>query len=89
MTSLIIEARVTPHEVFYLSILGDDIFRTLERIESNQPYYTTLVHEQTICCASSYWIDDGLMLPGVKYCLQIGFKKTLIVIGLITSQGWT
>ena len=28
---------------FYLSILGDDISRTLERIESNQPYYTTLV----------------------------------------------
>ena len=30
---------------FYLSILGDDIFRTLERIESNQPYYTTLTYE--------------------------------------------
>ena len=27
----------------YLSILGDDIFRTLERIESNKPYYTTLM----------------------------------------------
>ena len=27
---------------FYLSILGDDIFHTLERMESNQPYYTTL-----------------------------------------------
>ena len=27
----------------YPSILGDDIFRTLGRIESNQPYYTTLV----------------------------------------------
>ena len=26
----------------YLSILGDDIFRTLERIESNITYYTTL-----------------------------------------------
>ena len=28
---------------FYLSILEDDIFRTLESIESNTPYYTTLV----------------------------------------------
>ena len=27
----------------FLSILGADIFRTMERIESNQPYYTTLV----------------------------------------------
>ena len=27
----------------YLSILEDDILRTLERIDSNQPYYTTLV----------------------------------------------
>ena len=27
----------------FLSILGDGIFRTLERIESNQPYYVTLV----------------------------------------------
>ena len=27
---------------FYLSILEDDMFRTLECIESNQPYYTTL-----------------------------------------------
>ena len=28
---------------FNLSILGNNIFRTLERIESNQPYYTTLL----------------------------------------------
>ena len=28
---------------FSLSIVGDDIFRTLELIDSNQPYYTTLV----------------------------------------------
>ena len=27
----------------YLSFREDDIFRTLERIESNQPYYTTLI----------------------------------------------
>ena len=27
---------------FYLSILGDNIFRTLKRIESKQPFYTTL-----------------------------------------------
>ena len=40
MTSLIIEAR---RNIRFLSILGDDIFRTLERIESKQPYYTTLV----------------------------------------------
>ena len=23
---------------------GDDIFRTIERIESKQPYYTTLIY---------------------------------------------
>ena len=28
---------------FYLSILEDDIFRTLERNESNQPYYITFI----------------------------------------------
>ena len=28
---------------FYLSILGHAIYRTMERIESNQPFYTTLV----------------------------------------------
>ena len=38
---IIIEVRVTKL-CFYLSILEDDIFRTLERIECNQPYYTTL-----------------------------------------------
>ena len=27
---------------FYLFILGDEIFRTLERIRSNKPYYKTL-----------------------------------------------
>ena len=27
---------------FYLSILIDDIFRTLERMESNQLHFTTL-----------------------------------------------
>ena len=32
MTSLILGARVTS---FFLSILGDDILRTLERVESN------------------------------------------------------
>ena len=41
MTSLIIEAREASYEV-YLSILGDNIFRILERIESKQPFYTTL-----------------------------------------------
>ena len=41
MTSLIIEAREATYEV-YLSILGDNIFRILERIESKQPFYTTL-----------------------------------------------
>ena len=29
--------------LLYLYILGDHIFRTVERIESNQPYYTTLI----------------------------------------------
>ena len=48
MTSLIIEARVTSYEVLKLSILGDDIFRTLEWIESNQPYYTTLIYKNNI-----------------------------------------
>ena len=43
MTSLIIEARVKSYKVFVYLCLGDDIFRTLERIESNQPYQTTLV----------------------------------------------
>ena len=35
-------------ESFYLIILGDDIFRTLERIESNQPYFTTLLASHLI-----------------------------------------
>ena len=39
MTSLIIEARVTSYEVLDLYILGDDIFRTLELIDSNKPWY--------------------------------------------------
>ena len=43
MTSLIKETRV----IFFLYILEDDIFRVLGRIESNQPYYTTLVLEFT------------------------------------------
>ena len=28
--------------MFFISILRDDIFRTLERIQSNQPFYTSL-----------------------------------------------
>ncbi len=28
---------------FISTILGDDIFRTLQRIENNQPFYTTLI----------------------------------------------
>ena len=40
MTSLIKETSVVLG--FHLSILGDDIFRSLERIERYQPYYTTL-----------------------------------------------
>ena len=43
MTSPIIEIRVTLYDVFIESILGDDIFRTLERMNSNKPFYTTLV----------------------------------------------
>ena len=43
MTSLIVKARVTSYELFYISILGDNIFLTLEHIKSNQPYYTTMV----------------------------------------------
>ena len=42
MTSLIIEAREKRHINFSLSIIGDNIFRALERSESYQPYYTTL-----------------------------------------------
>jgi len=41
---------------FYLSVLGDNIFCTFERIENNQPYYTTLIlgminyyYSTTIC----------------------------------------
>ena len=37
---------MTSYEVFYLYMIGDDIFRTLERIESTQPYYTTLIKHQ-------------------------------------------
>ena len=40
MTSLILEAKVTSYEVV---ILGDDIFRKLECIESYQLFYKTLV----------------------------------------------
>ena len=65
MTSLIIEARrVTLYEV---SILGDDIFSTLERIESKQPYYKALfkrvlrmeihVHQLTSLQIHPAWMD--------------------------------
>ena len=43
MTSLIIEARLTSYEVFYLFIFEDAIFRTLAGIESNQHHYITLI----------------------------------------------
>ena len=43
MTSLINDNRGESDVIWglYLSIQGDDIFLTLERIEINQPYYTT------------------------------------------------
>ena len=42
MTSLIKEARVTSYE--FLTIMEENIFRTLEPIESIQPYYTTFAY---------------------------------------------
>ena len=33
----------------YLTILGDDIFRTFEHIESNKPYYATLIGSLLLC----------------------------------------
>ena len=47
MTSLIIEARVASYADIYLC-KGDDIFRTLERIESKKPYYTTLIENKLL-----------------------------------------
>ena len=46
----------------YISILGDDIFRTFEHIESNLPYYTTLIHiiSTTLGCK-----DIGLRISAV------------------------
>ena len=41
---------------FYLSILEDDIFRTLERFESNQPYNTTLaIFDKLLLLSKSYY----------------------------------
>ena len=48
---------------FYLYILGDDIFRTLQRTESNQPYYTTLVY------AKENWIQGGGTRVSVHFAM--------------------
>ena len=44
ITSLNIEARVTSYTDFNYLCWGDDILRILERNESKQPYYTTLIN---------------------------------------------
>ncbi len=43
---------------FYLSILGDEIFRTFERIESNPAYYTTLVYTPDCSTGNNPDIND-------------------------------
>ena len=48
MTSLIKQVRVISYEVIFLSIVENEIFRTLERVESNLPYCTTLVGPKKI-----------------------------------------
>ncbi len=51
----------------FLSILEDDIFRTLERIECNQPYYTTLPcvdHIEHIVLCMRYLLDHTVHIPG-------------------------
>ena len=52
--SLIIEVRVTSYTdfIYLCQRQGDDIYRTLERIERNQPYYTILL--QIILLMGSY-----------------------------------
>ena len=48
----------------YLSILGDDIFCTFERIESNQPYYTiyNLGTGSTMCLTLTFSFTDQITL---------------------------
>ena len=50
---------MTSYEVFYLYMIGDDIFRTLERIESTQPYYTTLIKHQLKLRLPSLLLQPG------------------------------
>ena len=38
------------------TILGDDIFRTLERYEINQPYYTTLTNSNVLAKSGEYHV---------------------------------
>ena len=50
----------------YISIFGDDIFRTLEHIESNLPYYTTLIHSlKNIISTTLGCKDIGLRISAV------------------------
>ena len=67
---IIIEVRVTKL-CFYLSILEDDIFRTLERIESSPAYFTTLTQgdRENICIiflVTCFVIFNNLTLYTVK-----------------------
>ena len=48
MRSLTIEARVTSYADFIYLCQKDDISRTLEHIESKQPYYTTLAKPDVV-----------------------------------------
>ena len=71
MALLIIESDVILG--FYLSILGDDIFRTLEHIESNQSYHTTLIFMNTIIVVFQRKLIKSLEIQNVV-CQLCTFK---------------
>ena len=54
MMSLIKEVRVKSYTDSIFLSQGDDISRTLERIHSKQPYYTTL-DTTLLICLSNPW----------------------------------
>ena len=55
----------------YISILGDDIFFTLEHIESNLPYYTTWIHSlKNIISTTLGCKDIGLRISTVWQILN-------------------
>ena len=89
MTSLITEAIVMSCEAFiYLSYIGGDIFRTLERIDSNltmEPWYKFIV----------YWYNNNFQMyvkVVIDYinimkatclcldCLQVFFRLTSLQV---------